>query len=113
MRELLACKSISKRKLRTVVDINDVRREVAIMKHLPKNSSIMSLKEACEDDDAVHLVMELCEGGELFDRIIVRGHYTKRGAAAVTRTIVGVVQLYQKHEVIHRNLKPNNFLFTN
>ncbi|KAL7265557.1 hypothetical protein ACSBR1_003353 [Camellia fascicularis] len=112
-RELLACKSISKRKLRTAVDVDDVRREVAIMKHLPKNSSIVSLKEACEDDNAVHLVMELCEGGELFDRIVARGHYTERAAAAVTRTIVEVVQLCHKHGVIHRDLKPENFLFAN
>ncbi|GFY82376.1 calcium-dependent protein kinase 13 [Actinidia rufa] len=112
-RELLACKSISKRKLRTAVDVDDVRREVTIMKHLPKNSSIVSLKEACEDDNAVHLVMELCEGGELFDRIIARGHYTERAAAAVTRTIVEVVQLCHKHGVIHRDLKPENFLFAN
>ncbi|EXB99432.1 Calcium-dependent protein kinase 13 [Morus notabilis] len=112
-RELLACKSISKRKLRTAVDIEDVRREVAIMKHLPKNSSIVTLREACEDDNAVHLVMELCEGGELFDRIVARGHYTERAAAAVTRTIVEVVQLCHKHGVIHRDLKPENFLFAN
>ncbi|GAB4833985.1 Calcium-dependent protein kinase 13 [Ancistrocladus abbreviatus] len=112
-RELLACKSISKRKLRTAVDIEDVRREVAIMKHLPKSSSIVSLKEACEDENAVHLVMELCEGGELFDRIVARGHYTERAAAVVTRTIVEVVQLCHKHGVIHRDLKPENFLFAN
>nr|GMC90109.1 calcium-dependent protein kinase 13 [Ipomoea batatas] len=112
-RELLACKSISKRKLRTAVDVEDVRREVAIMKHLPKNSSIVCLKEACEDENAVHLVMELCEGGELFDRIVARGHYTERAAAAVTRTIVEVVQLCHKHGVIHRDLKPENFLFAN
>lgn len=112
-RDLLACKSISKRKLRTAVDVEDVRREVAIMKHLPSNSSIVSLKEACEDENAVHLVMELCEGGELFDRIVARGHYTERAAAAVTRTIVEVVQLCHKHGVIHRDLKPENFLFAN
>ncbi|MBA0742915.1 hypothetical protein Gogos_015923, partial [Gossypium gossypioides] len=112
-REFLACKSISKRKLRTAVDIDDVRREVAIMKHLPKDSSIVSFKEACEDDNAVHLVMELCEGGELFDRIVARGHYTERAAAAVTRTIMEVVQLCHKHGVIHRDLKPENFLFAN
>ncbi|XP_077213891.1 calcium-dependent protein kinase 3-like isoform X2 [Tasmannia lanceolata] len=112
-RELLACKSISKRKLRTSVDVEDVRREVAIMKHLPNNSSIVSFKEACEDDNAVHLVMELCEGGELFDRIVARGHYSERAAAAVTRTIVEVVQLCHKHGVIHRDLKPENFLFAN
>ncbi|KAE8696518.1 Calcium-dependent protein kinase 13 [Hibiscus syriacus] len=112
-RELLACKSISKGKFRTAVDINDVRREVAIMKHLPKNSSIVSLKEACEDGNAVRLVMELCEGGELFDRIFDRGHYTERAAAAVTGMIMEVVQLCHKHGVIHRDLKPEIFLFAN
>ncbi|KAF3776510.1 Calcium-dependent protein kinase 13 [Nymphaea thermarum] len=112
-KELLACKTISKRKLRTAVDIEDVRREVAIMNHLPKDSNIVSLKEAREDDNAVHLVMELCEGGELFDRIVARGHYTERAAAAVAKTIVEVVQLCHKHGVIHRDLKPENFLFAN
>ncbi|KAG1338017.1 calcium-dependent protein kinase 3 [Cocos nucifera] len=112
-KELLACKSISKRKLRTAIDVEDVRREVAIMRHLPESPSIVSLREACEDEHAVHLVMELCEGGELFDRIVARGHYTERAAAAVTRTIVEVVQLCHRHGVIHRDLKPENFLFAN
>ncbi|KAK1667453.1 hypothetical protein QYE76_055612 [Lolium multiflorum] len=112
-KEQLACKSISKRKLRTPVDVEDVRREVAIMRHLPRSHSIVALREACEDDAAVHLVMELCEGGELFDRIVARGHYTERAAAGVTRTIVEVVQLCHRHGVIHRDLKPENFLFAN
>ena len=92
-REEFACKSISKKKLRTAVDIDDVRREVEIMRHLPKHPNIVSLKDTYEDDNAVHLVMELCEGGELFDRIVARGHYTERAAAVVTRTIVEVVQV--------------------
>ncbi|XP_074578108.1 calcium-dependent protein kinase 16-like [Curcuma longa] len=112
-RELLACKSISKRKLRTSVDVEDVRREVTIMRHLPRSPSIVSLREALEDDGAVHLVMELCEGGELFDRIVARGQYSERAAAVVMRTIVEVVQLCHKHGVIHRDLKPENFLFAN
>ncbi|EHA8588299.1 calcium-dependent protein kinase 20 [Cocos nucifera] len=111
--ELLACKSISKKKLRTAVDIDDVRREVEIMRHLPRHPNIVSLKDTYEDDNAVHLVMELCEGGELFDRIVARGHYTERAAAVVTRTIVEVVQMCHKHGVMHRDLKPENFLFAN
>lgn len=91
--DTFACKSISKKKLRTAVDIEDVRREVDIMRHLPKHPNIVSLKDTYEDDSAVHLVMELCEGGELFDRIVARGHYTERAAAAVTKTIVEVVQV--------------------
>ncbi|KAJ7964090.1 Calcium-dependent protein kinase [Quillaja saponaria] len=111
--EKFACKSISKKKLRTAVDIEDVRREVEIMKHLPKHPNIVSLKDAYEDDNAVHIVMELCEGGELFDRIVARGHYTERAAAAVLRTIVEVVQMCHKQGVMHRDLKPENFLFAN
>lgn len=91
--EVLACKSISKKKLRTKVDIEDVRREVEIMKHLPVHTNIVTLKDTYEDDEAVHLVMELCEGGELFDRIVARGHYTERAAAGVTKTIVEIIQV--------------------
>ncbi|KAB5519497.1 hypothetical protein DKX38_023816 [Salix brachista] len=111
--ENLACKSISKKKLRTAVDIEDVRREVEIMKHMPQHPNLVTLKDTYEDDNAVHLVMELCEGGELFDRIVARGHYTERAAAAVTKTIVEVVQICHKHGVMHRDLKPENFLFGN
>ncbi|KAL3357552.1 hypothetical protein AABB24_017991 [Solanum stoloniferum] len=111
--DVYACKSISKKKLRTRVDIEDVRREVEIMKHLPKHPNIVTLKDTYEDDNAVHIVMELCEGGELFDRIVARGHYTERAAAAVTRTIVEVIQMCHKHGVMHRDLKPENFLFEN
>ncbi|KAL8140160.1 hypothetical protein V2J09_006181 [Rumex salicifolius] len=108
-----ACKSISKKKLRTAVDIEDVRREVEIMKHLPEHANIVTLRDTFEDDSAVHIVMELCEGGELFDRIVARGHYTERAAAAVVKTIVEVVQMCHRHGVIHRDLKPENFLFAN
>ncbi|XP_073015937.1 calcium-dependent protein kinase 8-like [Primulina eburnea] len=111
--EKFACKSISKKKLRTAVDIEDVRREVEIMKHMPKHPNIVTLKDTYEDDSAINIVMELCEGGELFDRIVARGHYTERAAAAVMKTIIEVVQMCHRHGVMHRDLKPENFLFAN
>lgn len=89
----MACKTIPKSKLRTEIDVEDVRREVEIMKLLPEHPNIVRLKDTYEDVDAVHLVMELCEGGELFDRIVARGHYTERAAASVIKTIMEVVQV--------------------
>ncbi|XP_071686006.1 calcium-dependent protein kinase 7-like [Rutidosis leptorrhynchoides] len=111
--ERFACKSILKKKLKNSVDIDDMRREIEIMKHLPKHPNIVTLKDTYEDNDAVHIVMELCEGGELFDRIVARGHYTERAAAAIMRTIVEVVQVCHMNGVMHRDLKPENFLFAN
>lgn len=106
-----ACKSIAKRKLLTDEDVEDVRREIQIMHHLAGHPHVIAIKGAYEDAVAVHLVMELCKGGELFDRIIQRGHYTERQAADLARTIVGVVETCHSLGVMHRDLKPENFLF--
>ncbi|KAF2287403.1 hypothetical protein GH714_039830 [Hevea brasiliensis] len=84
----LACKSIAKRKLTAQEDVEDVRREIQIMHHL-----------------------EGPKCGELFDRIIQRGHYTERKAAELARLIVGVVEACHSLGVMHRDLKPENFLF--
>ncbi|KAL0919133.1 hypothetical protein M5K25_011208 [Dendrobium thyrsiflorum] len=83
------------------------------MQHLPVHPNLVRFIEAYEDRDNVYLVMELCEGGELFDRIVARGHYSERAAAIVTKTIMEVVQVCHRHGVIHRDLKPENFLFLN
>ncbi|CAN4125631.1 unnamed protein product [Withania somnifera] len=108
-----ACKSIAKRKLTNEEDVEDVRREVQIMHHLAGHPSIVQIVGAYEDAVAVHLVMELCAGGELFDRIIKRGHYTEKKAAELARVIVGVVEACHSLGVMHRDLKPENFLFVN
>ncbi|KAJ7560947.1 hypothetical protein O6H91_03G007300 [Diphasiastrum complanatum] len=108
-----ACKSIPKWKLITQEDVDDVRREIHIMHHLSGHPNIVEIKGAYEDSSAVHLVMELCAGGELFDRIIERGHYSERKAAELIRIIVGVVQACHSLGVMHRDLKPENFLLSN
>ncbi|OWM82605.1 calcium-dependent protein kinase 26-like [Punica granatum] len=106
-----ACKSISKRKLLTVEDLEDVRREIQIMHHISGNPNVISIKGAYEDSEAVHAVMELCSGGELFDRIVSRGHYSEKKAANLARTIVSAVEACHSLGVIHRDLKPENLLF--
>lgn len=106
-----ACKSISKRKLLTVEDVEDVRREIRILHHLSGNPNVISIKGAYEDSAAVHVVMELCSGGELFDRIVSRGRYSEKKAAKLARTIASVVEACHSLGVIHRDLKPENFLF--
>ncbi|KAF3673915.1 Calcium-dependent protein kinase 5 [Capsicum annuum] len=108
-----ACKSISKRKLISKEDVDDVRREIQIMHHLSGHKNIVTIKGAYEDPLYVHIVMEICSGGELFDRIIQRGHYSERKAAELTRIIVGVVEACHSLGVMHRDLKPENFLLVN
>ncbi|KAI7737381.1 hypothetical protein M8C21_024795, partial [Ambrosia artemisiifolia] len=86
-----ACKMIPKRRLVLQEEIEDVRTEIQIMHHMAGHPNVISIVGAYEDAVSVYVVMELCTGGELFDRIIERGHYTEKKAADLSRFIVGVV----------------------
>nr|XP_023875738.1 calcium-dependent protein kinase 29-like [Quercus suber]POE81996.1 calcium-dependent protein kinase 29 [Quercus suber] len=105
-----ACKSISRRKIVTSKDVEDVKREILILQHLTGQPNIVEFKGAYEDKQNLHLVMELCTGGELFDQIINKGSYSEREAASIGRQIVNVVHVCHFMGVIHRDLKPENFL---
>ena len=105
-----ACKSVSKRKLVRRADIDDMRREITILQHLSGQPNVAEFKGAFEDADDVHVVMEFCSGGELFDRITAKGSYSERQAAAVCRDILTVVHVCHFMGVMHRDLKPENFL---
>lgn len=81
------------------------------MHHLSEHPNVVRIRGAYEDALSVHLVMEVCEGGELFDRIVKKGHYSERQAAKIIKTVVGVVEACHSLGVMHRDLKPENFLF--
>ncbi|XP_047155378.1 CDPK-related kinase 5-like isoform X2 [Vigna umbellata] len=109
----VAVKVIPKAKMTTAIAIEDVRREVKILRALTGHKNLIQFHDAYEDNDNVYIVMELCEGGELLDRILSRGgKYTEEDAKAVMIQILNVVAFCHLQGVVHRDLKPENFLFT-
>ncbi|XP_024451270.2 CDPK-related kinase 3 isoform X2 [Populus trichocarpa] len=111
--EAVAVKIISKAKMTSTISIEDVRREVKILKALSGHRHLVKFYDAFEDANNVYIVMELCEGGELLDRILARGgRYTEEDAKAIIVQILCVVAFCHLQGVVHRDLKPENFLFT-
>eukprot|EP00798_Chlamydomonas_sp_ICE-L_P009037 gene9037-16159_t len=110
--EQLACKTISKAKLVCKEDVKDVQAEVAMMNLVAGHQNVVTLKSTHEDTNQVHIVMDLCAGGELFDSIVESGTFSERKAAEVFRKMVEVVNHCQELGVMHRDLKPENFLLT-
>ncbi|XP_028806628.1 CDPK-related kinase 4 [Neltuma alba] len=108
----VAVKIISKAKMTTAIAIEDVRREVKMLKALSGHSNLVKFHDVFEDANNVYIVMELCEGGELLDRILSRGgRYTEDDAKAILVQILDVVAFCHLQGVVHRDLKPENFLF--
>mmetsp|Transcript_92925 Transcript_92925/g.268357 ORF Transcript_92925/g.268357 Transcript_92925/m.268357 type:complete len:565 (+) Transcript_92925:118-1812(+) len=93
-----------------VTSLAGFRREASIMKTLD-HPNIIRLYETFEDSEHVHLAMELCRGGELFDRVIALGHLSERQAATVMQDVLRAVLHMHEKGIAHRDLKPENFLF--
>lgn len=109
----VAVKVIPKSKMTTAIAVEDVRREVKILRALTGHKNLVQFYDSYEDDDNVYVVMELCQGGELLDRILSRGgKYSEEDAKVVMVQILSVVAYCHLQGVVHRDLKPENFLFS-
>ncbi|CEL97997.1 unnamed protein product [Vitrella brassicaformis CCMP3155] len=104
-----AIKTISKSQVK---NIERFRTEIAIMKQLD-HPNIVKLYETFEDAKNIYLVLELCTGGELFDRIIEAGFFTEKQASTIMRQILAALFYLHSQKIMHRDLKPENFLFLN
>ncbi|KAL4569033.1 hypothetical protein LXL04_024660 [Taraxacum kok-saghyz] len=109
----VAVKKIDKAKMVLPIAVEDVKREVKILRALSGHENVVQFHNAFEDDSFVYIVMELCKGGELLDRILSKkeGRYTEKDAAIVVRQMLKVAAECHLHGLVHRDMKPENFLF--
>ena len=49
-------------------------------------------------------------GGELFEKIIERSHFTEKDAAAIIEQILSAMAYCHERSICHRDLKPENLL---
>ncbi|WFC96514.1 hypothetical protein MBRA1_003175 [Malassezia brasiliensis] len=92
-----------------VLPARQARDEIKILLQL-HHPNILRLWDVFETEEALFMITDLCEGGELFDSIVKRVSYNEHDAGFVTREILrGVVYLHQ-NKIVHRDLKPENIL---
>ena len=111
--KLYACKELQKNEL---ADIDSFNREIDILIKLD-HPNIIKLYEVYENEDFIYIVMELCNGGELFDIIIKRTEmgnpFTEKEAATIFKQLMSAVSYCHSNKIVHRDLKPENLLLLN
>ena len=111
--EIFAVKSI---KITNVDDFDTLRREINILKEV-NHPNIIKFEDVYFNDDedgdgAIHIVTELCTGGELYDRVIEKadspeGHFTEEDAARIVHDILDAISYcHDTKNIVHRDLKP-------
>lgn len=85
------------------------KEEMAIMKLLD-HPNIVRLYETFEDMRNIYLVMEICSGGELFDRILSDGKFSEQSTACCVQQMFRALNYMHQNWIMHRDLKPENWL---
>jgi len=81
--ERLACKTVRKVLEKAGVQQEELRNEVAVMRRLTAHGNVVQLRGVFEEEEEVHLVMDLCRGGELFDEVLRRQRFSEADGAQV------------------------------
>ncbi len=112
--EQVAIKEIPKGVLATARQKETTRRELEIMTAVatgaPTGLAVVRLYAIIETHTMIYIVMELVEGGELFDHIVDKGCYDEQKARQVMRQILEALRHLHMLGIIHRDIKPENIL---
>lgn len=90
--------------------MESLRKEVRIMQELD-HPNICKLLETYETHQVMYFVMECCEGGEVFDRIMDTGQISEDQTSHIIRQVASALLYAHTRGIAHRDLKPENICF--
>jgi calcium-dependent protein kinase len=108
-RRYYAIKSISKKNL-SPSDLEDLIKEVDIISGLD-HPVIIDFYETYQDEFFFHIVMELCKGKEVFQKIASEGKIEEKKVAIVINKVLNAIAYCHSRGITHRDIKPENILF--
>lgn len=88
----------------------ELRQEVEVFLVMD-HPHVARLHDAYETKDQISLVMECMEGGELFDRVTAKRKFLENDAAEAVNMMLLAVNYLHSHDVVHRDIKLENFLY--
>ncbi|XP_073067019.1 CBL-interacting serine/threonine-protein kinase 6-like [Primulina eburnea] len=104
----LAIKIVGKEKVIRVGMMDQVKREISVMKMM-KHPNIVELHEVMASKTKIYFVMEFVRGGELFGKIS-KGKLREEVARNYFQQLISAVDFCHSRGVYHRDLKPENLL---
>lgn len=89
--------------------LEQLRKEIEILQHL-HHPNIVQFEDVIETAEKLFVVMELIQGGELFEYLLDRGPLPEDVALHIFRQVMGAITYMHDRGVVHRDLKAENLL---
>ena len=105
---IVAVKSINKDKIKK--DLYLLKRELDVLRMID-HPNVIKYYETYEDEKYLHIVMEMCTGGDLFDKLIEMGTLNESEVGNIMKKLLLALNHIHGLYIVHRDLKPENFLF--
>lgn len=86
------------------------RRVMERLLQMPPNPNIVSIHEVVEDEEAFYIVMDECDGGQLFDLLLRESSMTQKECKRIIRQLLLAVGHLHENGLIHRDIKPENVM---
>eukprot|EP00397_Hematodinium_sp_SG-2012_P003595 GEMP01003603.1.p1 GENE.GEMP01003603.1~~GEMP01003603.1.p1 ORF type:complete len:1116 (+),score=291.65 GEMP01003603.1:287-3634(+) len=95
-----------------------IETEIGLMKQLDHPNVLRLFKCYFDGDRNIYLVIELCNGGSLFDRIQYHHNKLKQAmsetqSARYLQDVLSALGYCHARQIVHRDIKPENLLFVN
>lgn len=74
---------------------------------------IIQLLDVIDTENNLFIILELADGGELFDKILEKIRFSEKEAKLHFYQMVSAVKYLHKKNIAHRDLKPENILLSN
>ena len=84
--------------------------EIVALKRLD-HPNIVRVLDIVDDGRSLYIVTELLSGGELFSKIVEKGHLSEAKAAEVMQQLMAAVSFIHSRSVLHRDIKPENLMY--
>ncbi|GCC29451.1 hypothetical protein chiPu_0007893 [Chiloscyllium punctatum] len=107
---IVAIKVIDKKKAKQDTYVHKNMKREPRIHQMVKHPNIVQLFETLETENSYYMAMELCQGGDLMDRICEKKKLEEREVRKYTRQILSAVEHLHRHTIVHRDLKIENFL---